>query len=335
MTERATPHFLVVGHINKPHGTKGEVFVWTLTDHPESIFAPGVVLLMGDNKGRVQEGEPTLRIETVRPFRKGVLVRFQGSSTRNHSEELRDTYLLKAAEELEGRDEDELFYHELLNLNVVTVNGTELGRVREAEVRSAAEILGVRHVHFLDYLDAELDQADPVEAAERVASFIRELRPQVIVTFDPFGGYGHPDHIAISQFAAAAVVRAAAPGSLAGTTHEPHRVQKLYYMAWTNRVWDRYQSVFKVLQMTVGDEVRSSVAWPGWSVTTTADAHDHWETVWAAVQCHESQMAQYGALTALAPEDHRAIWGPQEYYRVFSLVNGGRDKETDLFEGLR
>ena len=155
MTERATPHVLVVGHINKPHGTKGEVFVWTLTDHPESIFAPGVVLLLGDDKGRVQEGEPTLRIETSRPFRKGFLVRFEGSSTRNHSEELRDFYLLRATDELEGREEDELFYHELLNLDVVTVDGTELGRIREVyELRPAhmLEVHGPSRSHMIPFL---------------------------------------------------------------------------------------------------------------------------------------------------------------------------------------
>lgn len=144
MTERATPHFLVVGHINKPHGTKGEVFVWTLTDHPESTFAPGVVLLIGDESGKVQEGEPTIRVETVRPFRKGVLVRFEGSFTRNHAEELRGCYLLRSAEELEGRDEDELFYHELLDLEVVTVDGTELGRISEVYELKPAHMLEVR-----------------------------------------------------------------------------------------------------------------------------------------------------------------------------------------------
>jgi hypothetical protein len=46
-------------------------------------------------------------------------------------------------------------------------------------------------------------------------------------------------------------------------------------------------------------------------------------------------MAQYGALERLTPEDHRGLWGPQECYRVFSLVNGGRERESDLFEGLR
>nr|NIY11953.1 hypothetical protein [Gemmatimonadota bacterium] len=74
-----------------------------------------------------------------------------------------------------------------------------LGEIREQELRAAAAVLGVRHVRFLGYRDSELDQADAVEAAGRIASHIRELRPQVVVTFDPFGAYGHPDHIAISQ----------------------------------------------------------------------------------------------------------------------------------------
>jgi LmbE family N-acetylglucosaminyl deacetylase len=211
----------------------------------------------------------------------------------------------------------------------------KLGEIREGEVRAAAEVLGVRHLRFLGYQDAELDRADPVEASERIADCIRELRPDVVLTFDPFGGYGHPDHIAISQFAAAGIVRAASASPVNGSDHEPHQVQKLYYMSWTDRVWEHYQKVFKVLQVTVGDVVRSSLSWPGWSVTATTDAHDHWETVWSAVQCHQTQMAQYGALTALTPEDHRRLWGPQEFYRVFSLVNGGRERETDIFEGIR
>jgi LmbE family N-acetylglucosaminyl deacetylase len=210
-----------------------------------------------------------------------------------------------------------------------------LGRIREAELRHAAQVLGVRHIRFLDYLDAELDRADPREAADRVASHVRELRPHVVITFDPFGAYGHPDHIAISQFAASGVVRAASGDHIADCEHEPHQAKKLYYLVWTDRVWAHYQKVFKALQTTVSDVVRSSVSWPEWSVTTTADAHDHWETVWRAVQCHTSQIAQFGALTKLDADDHRGLWGPQEFYRVFSLVNGGREREHDLFEGLR
>jgi len=210
-----------------------------------------------------------------------------------------------------------------------------LGRIREAEVRAAAEVLGIRHVRFLDYLDAELDQADPQEATGRIAREMRALRPQVVLTFDQYGAYGHPDHIAISQFTSGAVLRAASQDVLPDSDDAPHQVQKLYHVAWTDRTWKQYQDAFKALRMTVDEVVRSSVAWPDWSVTTTTDAHDHWETVWAAVQCHETQMGQYGVLAALTPEDHRALWGPQEYYRVLSLVNGGRTRERDVFEGLR
>ena len=211
----------------------------------------------------------------------------------------------------------------------------ELGRIREAELRAAAEALGVRHVRFLGYRDGALDAADPVDAARRIAVCLRELRPHVLLTFDPFGVYGHPDHIAISQLAIAGAMRAAAPGPLAGGPDEPHQVEKAYYRAWSPAVRERFERAFKPLHSTVDGEVRASFDWPGWSVTTVVPAHDHWERVWEAVRCHRTQMAQYGPLTELGPEDHRAIWGSQEYYRVFSLLNGGRARETDLFEGLR
>lgn len=211
-----------------------------------------------------------------------------------------------------------------------------LGAIREEELRAAADVLGVSEVRFLDYLDAELDQADPRKASGKIAAYVRELRPQVVITFDPYGAYGHPDHIAISQFALAGVMRAASAGDeLDGSDVAPHQVSKFYCVSWTDRVWDEYQRTFKVLKSTVGDQVRTSVAWPEWSVTTTTDAHDHWETVWEAVQCHKTQMEQYGVLEDLTPERHRALWGPQEFYRLFSLVNGGRERERDLFDGLR
>ena len=58
-------------------------------------------------------------------------------------------------------------------------------------------------------------------------------------------------------------------------------------------------------------------------------------TVWKAVSCHKTQMTIYKNLEHLSDENHKAIWGTQEFYRAFSLVNGGRARESDLFEGLR
>ena len=78
-----------------------------------------------------------------------------------------------------------------------------------------------------------------------------------------------------------------------------------------------------------------AVAWPDWEITTVIDAGDVWQTVWRAVQCHQTQMSIYKNFGALTQEDQRRLWGRQELYRVFSMVNGGRQQETDLFEGLR
>jgi hypothetical protein len=59
-----------------------------------------------------------------------------------------------------------------------------------------------------------------------------------------------------------------------------------------------------------------------------------WRSVWRAVSCHDSQLAAYEGLNDLTPEQHRTLWGRQSFYRAFSTVNGGRARETDLFEGV-
>jgi LmbE family N-acetylglucosaminyl deacetylase len=200
-----------------------------------------------------------------------------------------------------------------------------VGRAREAELHAAARQLGVREVELLDYHDAELDRVDAAEAAETIARHIRRIQPHVIITFDPYGAYGHPDHIAISQMTAAAIVRAA----------DIHRVSKLYYFIHSARKWVAYQGAFKTLTSTVDGTLRAAVAWPDWSITTRVDATAVWPTVWRAVQCHKTQMSIYKNFSSLSEDDQKRIWGTLEFYRVFSLVNGGRTEETDLFEGLR
>ena len=200
-----------------------------------------------------------------------------------------------------------------------------VGRTREGELRSAAAELGVRELIVLDYMDGELDRVDPREASEAIASHIRRIRPHVVVTFDPFGAYGHPDHIAISQLTAAAILHAS----------DSHDVSKFYYFVNGERKWAAYQAAFKTLTSTVDGTIRAAIAWPDWAITTKIDARDVWSTVWRAVQCHTTQMSIYKNVASLTEEDQKIIWGTGELYRVFSLVNGGREVETDLFEGLR
>ena len=208
--------------------------------------------------------------------------------------------------------------------------GTErLGEIREQELRAAASVLGVSEVTVLDYQDQAVDQADTRDAVGLIGAHIRRVRPHVVITFGLDGAYGHPDHIAVSQFTSAAIVEAAA------TTDAPHQVSKLYHMAWSADTWDLYQRAFASVGCTVDGIERRAVPWPDWAITTVVDARPWWRAVWRAVSCHDSQVATYQRLQTLTVADHEMLWGHQCFCRVFSAVNGGRRQETDLFEGLR
>ena len=211
-----------------------------------------------------------------------------------------------------------------------------VGKAREAELLAAAAELGLREVKFLDYPDGALDKVDTAEAIERIAGHLRRVRPHVVITFGPDGAYGHPDDIAISQLTTAAIVCAADP--LFGRPSpigEPHRVAKLYFIAWSTGKWAAYQAALRKLVVKVDGEERQAVPWPDWAITTVVDTSHVWPAVWRAVMCHKTQMTIYSKLEELSEEHQRSLWGTQEFYRAFSIVNGGRAQESDLFEGLR
>jgi LmbE family N-acetylglucosaminyl deacetylase len=210
-----------------------------------------------------------------------------------------------------------------------------LGKIREAELLAAARVLGLREVNFLDYLDGDLDQAHPAEAIRKIVQHVRRIRPQVVITFDSFGAYGHPDHIAIAQFTHAALVCAADASYADGGNHAPHRVSKLYYMAEPQSFIDAYQAIIGEIAMPVDGVIRHAVAWEEWAITTRIDTLAHWRTAWQAIQCHRSQLASFQAIVSVVGQRHTELLGAQNFYRAYSLVNGGRATERDLFEGLR
>lgn len=221
-----------------------------------------------------------------------------------------------------------------------TGDSAEVGRVREAELREAASELGIREVCVLGYPDTAVDLVPARIAIQAIVSIIRRIRPQVIVTFGPDGAYGHPDHIAISQFAAAAIVCAAdkgyrIDGGAEGNSLPAHRVAKAYNLAWRKAKWDAYQSAFRKLTSWVDGVERVAAPWPDWAVTTEIDTSRYWATVWKAVCCHRTQLSIYEKLENLTEEQHTALWGSQQFYRAYSSVNGGRQLEKDLFEGIR
>jgi LmbE family N-acetylglucosaminyl deacetylase len=211
-----------------------------------------------------------------------------------------------------------------------------LGKIREAELMAAARVLGIREVNLLDYVDGDLDQANHAEAIAKITTHIRRVRPQVLVTFSPDGAYGHPDHIAICQFAAAALLCAADSGYADSGGQPPHRVAKVYYQVDSAGLVEFFESLFDKIEFEVDGVVRRHIGWDDWMITTKLDCTAHWRTVVKAALCHATQIVEWkDKLEGLSEEEQKRLWGNLTFYRALSLVNGGRKVERDLFEGVR
>jgi LmbE family N-acetylglucosaminyl deacetylase len=126
------------------------------------------------------------------------------------------------------------------------VGHSSVADLRETELRCAAQHLGLTAVHFLGYRDSgmqgspdnrhpDAQVAHPVEeVAARIVAHMRELKPDVVVTFDPVGGYRHPDHIHVHKATTLAFERAA-DSSFAPDTGSPYQPAALYYHVFPHR----------------------------------------------------------------------------------------------------
>lgn len=248
-----------------------------------------------------------------------------GSTLARYSAEGVETYLVCAT-----RGERGWFGSEGPNPGLEGV-----ARIREAELRCAAENLGLHEVSFLDYIDGDVDQADPQEIIARIVSHIRRIQPHVVVTFGPDGAYGHPDHIALSQFTNAAIVCAADRNYVDADVRPSHRVFKFYYMVDSEEVVNAANEAFGGISMEIDGVTRSHVGWADWQITTKLDNEKYMDQMRTAMLCHKSQLPGFGPIAEWSSLQLSLMFGTGNYYRVFSLVNGGRSVETDLFEGLR
>src|SRR5215211_4511974 len=148
-----------------------------------------------------------------------------------------------------------------------------VARIREAELNCAAEHLGLREVSFLDYIDGDVDQADAKEIIAKIVMHIRRIKPDVVVTFSPDGAYGHPDHIALSQFTNGALVCAADRNFVDSNLQPPHRVLKFYYMVDSLGVVKAVGEALGGISMEIDGVTRSHVGWEDWQITTKIDTH--------------------------------------------------------------
>ena len=174
-----------------------------------------------------------------------------------------------------------------------------LGQLRENELSAAVNELGMKGLYFLDYIDGEVDRADHAEAIAKIVTYIRWIKPQVVVTFPPDGNYGHPDHIAIGQYTSAAVVCAADASYQDPQSLSAHRVLKLYYMVDSENFINLVAPFMDDMTFTVGDQLRGEVAWKEWMVTTRIEMAENCQTAWRAIQHHKSQLSTLGALAEM------------------------------------
>jgi LmbE family N-acetylglucosaminyl deacetylase len=210
-----------------------------------------------------------------------------------------------------------------------------LGKLREQELENAVQKLDIHGLYFLDYIDGEVDRADPAEAIRKIATHIRRIMPQVVVTFPPDGNYGHPDHIAVGQFTNAAVICAADASYQDPENFAPHRVSKLYYMVDSEDFINLVAPFVGDMTFSVEDQLRGEIPWKEWMITTRIEMAEHCGAAWHAIQCHKSQLPTLGRLADMHEDAGTAVLAMQgTFYRAFSLVNGGREIEKDLFEGI-
>jgi LmbE family N-acetylglucosaminyl deacetylase len=219
---------------------------------------------------------------------------------------------------------------------------------RVSELRCAAGILGLSGVHFLNYRDSgmpgtEDDQhpqalinAPLEEVAGHVVHYIRALKPQVVITFDPIGGYKHPDHIAIHKATVRAFQLAGDPDYPGPSGLPAYQPQKLYYsifpkraLRWAVRIlplvgrnprhFGRNGDIDLVDLVEAGD-------FPAHARIDYRSVQDKRE---AASACHASQLMG-PARGGLVSRMMRLLGGKEIYMRAYPAVEG-RLKETDLF----
>jgi N-acetyl-1-D-myo-inositol-2-amino-2-deoxy-alpha-D-glucopyranoside deacetylase len=176
-------------------------------------------------------------------------------------------------------------------------------------------------------------------AVTALVEVIREVRPQVLVSYDEVGGYGHPDHIMAHRVATAAAAAAARPGQPAGGA--PWQVAKFYWTAMPRSAMQRQLAALRgaadqpfELPPSV-DEISSVVA--DELVTTVIHAPDQQPAKARALAAHATQVTVAGEFFALSNNLGQQVVGT-EYFRLASGRPGGAvdadGRETDLFGGL-
>ena len=180
-------------------------------------------------------------------------------------------------------------------------------------------------------------RADMTEATRALVEVVREVRPQVLVTYDQNGGYGHPDHIQAHRVAMSAVDAAADP-EFAPETGEPWAVTKVYWSVLPRSAIQRGIDVMieagesNLFGVESADELEFVV--PDELVTAVVDGTEWLPRKIAAMRAHASQIAADGPFFKLIEKVGEDVFGQEAYQLVRGRRGPGDGPEADLFAGL-
>lgn len=242
---------------------------------------------------------------------------------------------------------------DILNPQYPAFEGTpeQMGEIRRVEMANAAAALGVRQ-QWLGFVDSGLPEGDPLpplpegcfgllpleEASAPLVQAVREFRPHVMTTYDPTGGYPHPDHIMTHRVAFEAFQAAGDPERYRGTG-QPWSVSKLYYNHGFSM--KRLRTVHEAmiargLESPFGEWVASRAAreMPEREVTTLVPVADYFAQRDDALRAHATQIDPDGFFFGIPRELEREVWPWDEYELAESRVPTTLP-EDDLFAGLR
>ncbi|MFE0105618.1 N-acetyl-1-D-myo-inositol-2-amino-2-deoxy-alpha-D-glucopyranoside deacetylase [Streptomyces sp. NPDC059009] len=231
-----------------------------------------------------------------------------------------------------------------------------LGAQRIGELSAAMKELGVADHRFLggtgryrdsgmmgaeqNHRDGSFWSADLDEAAASLVEVIREVRPQVLVTYDPDGGYGHPDHIQAHRVAMRAA-ELAAESAFRADLGEPHQIDKIYWnRAPRSVVEERFRwLVDEALPQSPFTRAAAVADVPGVTgderITAEIDGRAHARAKAAAMAAHATQVEVQGPLFVLSNGLAQPVFDV-EYYELVQGDSGAPagERETDLFAGL-
>jgi N-acetyl-1-D-myo-inositol-2-amino-2-deoxy-alpha-D-glucopyranoside deacetylase len=245
-------------------------------------------------------------------------------------------------------EEGEIVVPELAHLGVEKDDA--LGPHREIELAAAMRALGVTDQRQLGHPGKYRDsgmmgvpsnenpdcfwRADLRAAADDLVAVLREVRPQVLVTYDEFGGYGHPDHIQAHRVATYAMALSAAP-SYRPDLGAAWDVAKVYWTAMPRSAIRAGILALRAAGETTGfaelDPDDLPFAVDDDVITTSVAGAAYIEAKVGAMRAHASQISLEGGFFALSNNLGAEVMGTEVYRRV---KGPGGSTETDLFEGL-